>query len=364
MKTEIVDKSKQRLAELDTCRALAALSVLAIHVTSIPLGIIDKNSLLFQLLFIINRFLQYAVPLFLMMSAILEGYHFKKVEGFYLKKARRVLLPYLVWSLLYMGFNQFLNRGYLTEISNWKSMTNIILFGDAHYHLYFMSILLQFLFLFPWLWKLQKRFGTHLLFGLLGSFALQMLLCYLVTEPFYPVFPNIVKTFPRYFFILNGGLLIGLAYAKKKELWHKYKYGIIAIALLAMGYYIWLEYQLQYHAGVDVRFYLPVWYLYSFFISLCFLAFSAFLSQMKGPFKKGLDVVSKNSYGIYLLHPMILEIHRKIWVKLPVPSSILYLLIMLIVGVSVLVISILTAAWISKNKYTAWMLGEMPRAKN
>ena len=55
---------RPRLEELDICRAIAALSVLLIHITAVPVGVMDKTSLLFRLFFAVNRGLQYSVPLF------------------------------------------------------------------------------------------------------------------------------------------------------------------------------------------------------------------------------------------------------------------------------------------------------------
>lgn len=362
---EQTESRRLRLEELDICRAIAALSVLLIHITAVPVGVMDKTSLLFRLFFAVNRGLQYSVPLFLVMSALLEAYALKGKEafdfkGFYQKKSKRVLLPYLAWSVIYMGFNLLLTKfGYFQAMNEARELIDIFVWGKAYYHLYFLVILMQFYLLLPLLFYSQKSGSLRWFSGLLLSYLLQIAFYYGIGKQIYPYFPNIIMTFPWYFFVLNGGFLLGLFY-REKEKWQRCRPWFGLITLLSLLYYLWKCFRLEYVPQEPIALYMPAWYLYTFGISFLWLDISAVIARRGGKWVNGLKTIGKYSYGIYLIHPLVLTLHLKVLDRLPVPGSFLYALMILALTVSVLLISLGAARLLSAGrwaKYTAWLIG-------
>ncbi len=355
---------KNHLEELDICRAIAALSVLVIHITSFPVTVMDKKSLLFQLIFGLNRALQYSVPLFLVMSALVEAYSLKnkgKIEfkGFYVKKTKRVLLPYLSWSVIYMGFQLLMTRfSYFGQMNEPQELLDIFLWGRAYYHLYFMIILIQLYLFLPILFRAQNTNRLRLLPALLLSYTLQLAFYYGVGKWIFPYFPDIVMTFPWYFFLLNGGFLLGLFYEQKEKLWRRYRFLLGTLLLISMAYYLWKCFRFEYVPREAIGLYMPSWYLYSFCISLLLLGLSAWLVRCGGWGIRLLKLIGRYSYGIYLVHPLILELHRKGLERFPVPSSVWYVFQLIALTVSVLLFSLGLSKLLSKARGLSWLVGE------
>lgn len=365
---QTANRRPAHLEELDICRAIAALSVLLIHITAVPVSVMDKTSHLFRLFFALNRGLQYSVPLFLIMSALLEAYALKGKESFdfkrfYRKKIKRVLLPYLAWSVIYMGFNLGLTRfGYFQAMNEGAELLDIFLWGKAYYHLYFLVILMQFYLFLPLLFYGQKAGRLRPLPALLLSYGLQIAFYYGVGKRVYSSFPNIVMTFPWYFFILSGGFLLGFFYQEKEqEPWRRFRPLLLLVTLLSLLYYLRKCFRLEYVPGEEMGFYMPAWYLYTFGISGIWLGLSAILAgRGDGKLVKGLKQIGQYSYGIYLIHPMILTLHLKMLNRLPVPGSFFYALMILGLTISVLLFSLGAAYLLSSGrlaKYTAWLVG-------
>ncbi|MCC6731166.1 MAG: acyltransferase family protein [Chthonomonadales bacterium] len=149
-----------------------------------------------------NRVLHFAVPTFLLASALLLARSLASKprpdwRRFYRRRAERTLWPYLVWSLVYIAFRVARLRigidvlpttvslpfgmsatlpALLADARGWCSS---LLWGKAYFHLYFMAILLQFSVAFPLFYygvrRLRLRFGSIVLLAALlqgGAFAL------------------------------------------------------------------------------------------------------------------------------------------------------------------------------------------------
>ncbi|MCX7708285.1 MAG: acyltransferase [Clostridia bacterium] len=161
----------RRLREFDFIRAVAALSVIAIHVT----GIYVYSS---RAAYAWNQAMRYAVPLFIILSGFLLAYSEvgKKnlsYSEFIQKRFKKIVIPYLIWTTIYVLFNL---RGHYKEAFSdiyqfGGSFMKNILFGTGDLHLYFVIIILQMYLLYPLLKMLLARWeGATLLF----SFAITL----------------------------------------------------------------------------------------------------------------------------------------------------------------------------------------------
>ena len=142
---------KPYLLSIEYIRGVAMLGVVGIHTGSQYLLNPTPNIHLVALFEIVSRF---SVPIFFFISAFGLFYRMNLAEPFeYGKFLRRrfkaVLIPYLIWSTLYLvhdnwfyGWQLFPDFDYATEI---------YFFGLAKYHLYFLVILIWFYLLMP-LW--------------------------------------------------------------------------------------------------------------------------------------------------------------------------------------------------------------------
>ena len=155
-----MNKQKQGwLQEVEIMRAIGIVAVVLIHVSGAGTRL-TKGSIEWLLFTVMNYSLQFAVPMFLLVSAFILAYKYSDSDEsnwpkFYLGRVRQILLPYIIWTLIYLIYkfvicgvntNAFLREGT-------KNTLNVIFFGKGYYHLYFMSLIMQFYLIFPLLLK-------------------------------------------------------------------------------------------------------------------------------------------------------------------------------------------------------------------
>lgn len=156
---------KIHLAEFDYIRAIAAFSVIAIHTTGWYITSMGYG-------YLMNLFMRYAVPLFIMLSGLMLKYSDKKKNdldylSFLNKRLSKILFPYILWTIIYTLYYYRHDLGALT--GTWGKFLNIIsdyiLHGNASYHMYFPIIILQMYFLYPNIKLLLKEHSPIMLTG-------------------------------------------------------------------------------------------------------------------------------------------------------------------------------------------------------
>lgn len=144
----ISTKKKQRLLGIDLCRGLAAYAVILVHSGDETWGVpVSDWAIRFRLLF------YFAVPFFLATSFFFTTRKLNNNTSlhFWLSKFQRILIPYAIWSIVYLVF-----RTVVFSLTNQTARLNellqdplsIIFFGGASYHLYFLPLLLSGTLLF------------------------------------------------------------------------------------------------------------------------------------------------------------------------------------------------------------------------
>lgn len=162
-----VPGERERSPALDLLKIVACVLVVVIHTTASGVTGYLPGSWLQRLAIGVNSFSQFAVPAFIFASGfgLAARYRSKdRVEGllgFWGRRIETVLLPYLIWSLIYL----LLQQRFMGICYGAAGMVKMLLNGEAFYHLYFMVVLIQLYLVFPLLLALRRRFGG----GLWGS---------------------------------------------------------------------------------------------------------------------------------------------------------------------------------------------------
>lgn len=200
-----------RMKELDFIRAIAMLSVITIHVTSTYINY-DSSVLVLgmNVAFILNQITRFAVPLFIMLSGISLGLRTSSCSfrDFLRKRLVKIGIPYVVWSAVYMLYN---NHSDLSAL-NVRSVLTSILLGRAASHLYFIIIIFQLYLLFPALKRWVEASPCQ-------SIAVSFIISYGIQELFYllkydfdliPAFirPYLWLLFPTWLFYFIMGLVL------------------------------------------------------------------------------------------------------------------------------------------------------------
>ncbi len=313
---------KPYLNSIEYIRGVSMLGVVAIHIGAQYLTNPTPNVNLIAVLEIASRF---SVPIFFFISAFGLFYKIDLSEPFdYGKFLRRrfkaVLLPYLIWSALYIIHDGFF---YSTGIPAPESLAKSLFFGLAKYQLYFLVILIWFYLLMP-LWikiiknltplKFAAIFFLQIAFNCFSSYSVDLF-------QFTQSLPSdsILKLFLQWrlnylvlhyiFIFLLGGILA--IHSQKFFDWLKANKKIVSAGFFAaltvhLGYFYFLVYVEKYDlmAAVNTAHQLsPTGFIYTIAASIfLFMLFECV--EFNKIFRAGLSILGKNSYFVYLFHPL------------------------------------------------------------
>lgn len=135
-----------QIAEIQLLRGLAMILVVVAHTT---LAVQPTAGWQRLILDFFNQGARFAVPAFLFISGLVLSYRYQgkalDLPSFYARRLQRVALPYFVWSTLYTVYAGLITGrwpqlpGYLHDLA----------FGRTWYHLYYLPVILQLYLLTP-----------------------------------------------------------------------------------------------------------------------------------------------------------------------------------------------------------------------
>lgn len=303
----------RRIVFLDYMRVIACIMVIIVH--SCEFFFIDGSNIGIRSLddgFWVSVFdsaFRCSVPLFVMISAYLLVPVTGSIRTFFTKRLKRVIIPFIIWSLLYATLP------YLWGEMSKRDIADSILhlaynFNDASGHMWFVYMLIG-LYLFmpvisPWLQKTGKKgLGLFLLLWFLSSFFpyLRIYAGDVYGECYWNEY-NMLYDFSGFL-----GYVVLAFYLRSFLDWSHRKKLLIGFASYLIGYaitgYIWYHrietsdtfQQLE----LSWRFCTPNVILESFG---AFVLIESIFRKSKG--NTIIYEVSNLSYGIYLMHIFIL----------------------------------------------------------
>lgn len=314
--------SPKKINALEYIRGISMLGVVGIHTGAYSLSNPNVNIHLFALLEIITRF---SVPIFFFVSAFglfLNQNLTGKLNywSFMTRRARTVLIPYIIWSLLYMAHYTLLNRD--ASIWNPPLLYEYLLFGLASCQLYFLVILLWFYALMP-VWRLMVRYIIeHPLRNLSIILLLQIIFnfysSYLLKVDTSSFYLNKLLSYRlnywvlHYLFIFLFGAVCAVQYAAFEQTINRYQQQIKSFFYITLAgmlsFYYYLLYGSHYtpEQAVNTAHQLsPIGVLYTLATTL-FLFMTFNKSQMPRAVTIVLASLGKHSYLVYLVHPLIM----------------------------------------------------------
>ena len=310
-----------RVYYFDVLRTFATFSVVVAHVASWmvlefkPIVTIDWWVGSF-----VSSAARYCLPVFIMISgaALLDPSKQESIKVFFKKRVRRILIPTLFWSAFYITLKATWMSEFFYEQVTFKAVVRDILDANMWYHIWYLYVATGFYFLTPFLRRYVRNTARERRI-VIAVFMLIVGIVWCVINHIYRYDP--ISHYDRHVIFLEtipylgyylAGYELSLVDRKKINL----RYVVIAIVLSIMA------------AVFGAAFYIRVWGVERSSISyhqlnvpIIVMSISAFLLVYRicgkeEPAKsRVLNLTRKvlpTTMGIYVMHPVILELIRRI----------------------------------------------------
>lgn len=299
---------KQKTEWMDTLRTVATLSVILVHVTtSVVNQNYHRNMSYWWIGNIIDCSIRFCVPLFLMLSgASLLGKDYPSYWDFIKRRMMRVVIPFVFWSLLYIVYGWYVappkeQPHSADTFGPWLS----IMFWEKDiskhfWYIYTILVLYPFIpFVGKWIRSLNKQSAKALMGGWI---IISLIFFYFVLFPYDNKF--VIK--PIGYLGYMGYMILGyylslLDFSSVKSIvlaWIGFIFSILATAFITYYYS-------EYSHKLNLKF-------YSYLCLIAILQSTCIFILIKSSIVKNKilvflrDTISNYSYGIYLVHVMIL----------------------------------------------------------
>ncbi|CVK16753.1 MAG: acyltransferase family protein [Apibacter sp.] len=294
--------NKNNIIWIDNLRAISAIGIVLLHVAArmshhygnIPI----KNWWISNFYINIARF---GVPVFVMMTGLLslgKQYTFKH----FTKKLSRILIPFLFWSLIYIFF-KIVGIHYKDHMDlEFKfviDFTYLELVSGASYHMWYIYMIIRIYLLYPIInqWVLDSNPRQQLYF---------IVVCFLIFLIFYTFFGSVyLVNYIKLYSEFLGYLVLGYYLVRRKYEYNVKYYLYVCITIYLLSYLgICFD---TYITSKTNNIYIEQYKPWDLFQALSvFLLF--FLIPVFNKKSKILAFISEYSYGIYLIHVLIMSL--------------------------------------------------------
>ena len=313
----------KKYSEMQTLRGVAIIAVIVIHTITEP----EFNSLISSNLIALS-FADVGVPMFIFISGFVLTKKYEvnfNIIGFWIKRLKRILPPYIIFATFYYFFFRVtFNPLQIDTHGHGVLVTYIFEMLTGYHHLWYIPLIIQFYFLFPFLNKFIKKKQENGMILLIIAVVITTISTIFDTsiESFINSLrlPGVAKEYLIYmnsrcfiYFIIYFvmGMFLSQNYTafsgmmKNKKilisLW------IIVIVLGILQSLIWILNSMKYSSWIDI----PVGdnlpaiimsiYMYTIFpLVLLWFCIQARIEKIR----KFLFELGKYSFGIYLIHVM------------------------------------------------------------
>ena len=288
---------------INNLRLVALYAVIVLHCTSLLLMQYGKVSMNDWLVAdFLNATVRFAVPVFVMITGALLLHREYEIGSFLKKRLVRVVVPFLFWSLIYIGYSLYNEEIAFTGDVwiNIKIVLHLLKTGSS-YHLWYVYMLIGLYFFIPVIGKFVRHASEkEILYFLVVWFVVM-----LITQPYLVRFNPSIDM--HYFAGFVGYLVLGhyLAFKdfniKHLRLWMILLF-LFSIALITIG----SRWVMTDHRWPSTMFFEPVSPPVVILAASVFLIFKLSAPKLSPVIIRIRDFAGGFNYGIYLAHALVL----------------------------------------------------------
>ena len=298
---------RQRTVYFDWLRCAATFFVILLHVSASRFGDVSVVSLEWKMFNLYDGVSRWSVAVFVMLSGALFLNKAPDLKKLYGKYMLRIGVAFVAWSAFYVLYERLIQG---------KSMTTDVVLShliSGHYHMWYLPMLLGLYAMVPLLKPLTKSKELTAYF-LLVSFVLTILLPTLVHILRY-TYPSVVPALDsgKSSFALSFGYLFYfvLGYWLAQQDANRLRWPIYILGLLGFASTVILTDILSVRQGQLVTSFYSYFamnvMLEAMFVFRLVRDVAAKLGNIKA-FGVVIGGISKYSFGVYLLHPMVIDL--------------------------------------------------------
>ena len=304
----MLQPKSNRLFYADLLRAIAIFAVIILHNAADyddQLGDIPASHWWAGTIW--NGLVRFCVPMFVVLSGafLLKQNKEVTISEVFKKRLPRIVIPLIFWSLVYILYNGYTSDGGIAGVS-WKEQLKVFYQGPVAYHLWFLYMLIGIYLLYP----IINLFITaakeiHIRYFLIVWFLSNCIINIFdaVNDTTFGVGLNFFAEYAGYFVL--GFYLANYTFTKR-QLSFVYVLGVAGLLLSVFMASICMHFQYADRATLIESDFTPDIVMT---VAALFLWFrNRTYPETPGIVSKMISQVSKESFGIYLIHVLVMEI--------------------------------------------------------
>lgn len=283
--------------KLDTARWLAALAVVLLHSAAAVLGEAEFGSTAWQWANVYDAATRWCVPVFVMISGVLllDPTKQESLRRFYSRRARRILPATLFWSVFYLGWSawQYRLKGVPMDTEAWiRKATG----GEPYYHLWYLYMLIGLLLVTPFIRQFYRYCSAKQRVWVVVCLFLLAMLQSLYREIQAKDYGFFLFWFIPYLSYFWAGRML---FEAKRSFALS---GVLMLILLCVGLTAMAVMKLSSTQGLNLYFY------DNFSPTIVLMSMALFYLLIKSRHLPRLSVIAPYTFGVYLIHPLFLDI--------------------------------------------------------
>ncbi len=310
----VQDKS-ERLIYLDMMRIFATFTVIILHASAQNWLTVAPNTYDWQIFNIYNSAVRFNVPLFVMISGalFLDSSYKTTIKKLYVKNILRLLTAYILWSFIYAVLTYCYSGFSYSSVDLIKYLTKTTV--KSHYHLWFVPMIIGVYMMVPILKPMTEHKDSKkiceyflILFFIIGILKPSIFEFNFPYKSQFSYIANVISVSTVSGWL--GYFVLGY-YLRKYTLNTIYKNIFYMLGIIGYLFSAIVNSYISAKTGTAGTFYYFSFSLSSFFITAAwFIFFKYEVSKIKFSEKsiKIINRMSKNMFGLYLIHALVLKL--------------------------------------------------------